>query len=676
MPEQSQGEQYQEIESKFFSYQTAKRINDQTKDLRKKKGKTSPSFIDEVDNKSTKIKKNVDSFARNIENSEEEFKKKYPNEVSKVKNKLKSYKNQAKTQLSSLVDLSIKTFDKPSGSDSITEVRNIFIRTVRKSKSRIQNFLTEEVKKTLGCSQEQTYTPSPVYIPVSSIDIFGYTLQYSPFDFPGSLLYENTPFNPNLRPYSFNRELRHRLDNQGLSYFQEYNTQFIGISNQELFNITYVNKDGDNNDGDFYKVELKNRVTGTNVFEFIGDYYSTIDILNLKEFYTNVLNALTGAIDFNRGFGYDDSREQYKWEIIVQRILGMCFDNKQEIDVSGVGKMDSLDQADENFDELDEIDELLIEEKIKNFLDGVIEYADCGNITFPINNTLLPNLLDPFNDNNLVTSNPDFLAQSMLESLANNPEWKARIPNSINLSAVINKEFLRIVLLSIVNTILSPKHLFPLVVMQKALNAKASTPQDKSQFVRFYRKFLMNLISKISTIFVEELLIEIKKNFKSVVQSLVTSQAQEILNKKKKNVATIITAINIGLTIAAGIRDYRRCQSVVDELKRLLSLTQRLIGINPAQNPLWNRLSFYKPGMSATSMMTRYIESLESNGIDTGDLPNGQPNLALINKKSEMQAHMDEQAENGRVSVGMSSVDVYGLLSGGAPIINLWGTME
>ena len=73
MPEQSQGEQYQEIESKFFSYQTAKRINDQTKDLRKKKGKTSPSFIDEVDNKTTKIKKNVDSFTRNIENSEEEI---------------------------------------------------------------------------------------------------------------------------------------------------------------------------------------------------------------------------------------------------------------------------------------------------------------------------------------------------------------------------------------------------------------------------------------------------------------------------------------------------------------------------------------------------------------------------------------------------------------------------
>ena len=80
--------------------------------------------------------------------------------------------------------------------------------------------------------------------------------------------------------------------------------------------------------------------------------------------------------------------------------------------------------------------------------------------------------------------------------------------------------------------------------------------------------------------------------------------------------------------------------------------------------------------MSATSLLTRYIEELDQNGMDTGDLPDGSPNVALINKKSDYQSQMDELAENGKVSVAINSIDVYGLTSGGAPIINLFGNLE
>ena len=128
--------------------------------------------------------------------------------------------------------------------------------------------------------------------------------------------------------------------------------------------------------------------------------------------------------------------------------------------------------------------------------------------------------------------------------------------------------------------------------------------------------------------------------------------------------------------MAAAVEDYRRCQNVIDELKRLLSLAQRLIVLNGTTNPLWNSLSSYKPGMSATSLLTRYIEELDQNGMDTGDLPDGSPNAALINKKSDYQSQMDELAENGKVSVAINSIDVYGLTSGGAPIINLFGNLE
>lgn len=659
------GEEYKNIEQKADSYKVANRLNKQQKQLRKNTNASVSNFSDNLDKKEAGFKKSLD---------------KYKAERDVLKNKAKSYKTQGKNQINSLIDLAIGSVDSPSGSDATKEIRNLFVRAIKNTRARIKNLLNEEVVKSLGCTQEQQFTLQPIYIPVESIDIFGYTLQYSPEETPGIYLYENLPFNPNtnpnVKPYSFNRELYNRLQNSE-SYLKQYNKYFTGPSGQPLFNITYVTTDDKNNDGQFYKVELQNRFTGNKIVDFIGEYYSSIDVVSIKEIYTNVLNAMTNSISFSKKFVDNDQREQKKWEIVIQRILGMCWDNKQEIDVSGVGKLDPLDQIDSDLLDFDDIDNASIEDSVKNFVAGVTEFLDCGSIKFPISSDLLPKLLEPFNDENLVNSNPDFLADNMLNELASNPEWKAKLPEFPFLNIAINKEFLRVALQAVINTLLSPKHLFPLVVMNKSLNSEQQPAQTFEDFVRYYKKFLMNLISNISAIFVEELLKEIKKNYKRITQDLLESQVQEILSKRKKSVASIITAINIGLTLAATIRDYRRCQNVIDELNRLLNLSQRLIRLTRGTtNPIWNTLAVFKPGMSTTSLMTRYLQEVGVLGVDTGDMPDGSPNTGLLAQRQSYQATMDEIAENSKVSIGINSADVYALGSGGAPIINLYGNLE
>lgn len=231
MPEQSNSEQYQEVESKFFSYQNAVTINNNSKELRKKKGKTQPTFIDQTEAKRQNIRKGVDSFDKNINNKEAEFKNKFNKEIADTKNKLKNFKSQGKSQLNSLVDLSINSLDRPSSNDAVKEVRGIFIRTIRQTKERVKKLLQQEVVSSLGCSQEQQYKPGPIFIPVQSIDIFNKTLQFSPDSPPGQYLYENKPFNPyrnpTANPYSFNRELYQRLQNTE-SYDTEYGVKFKG----------------------------------------------------------------------------------------------------------------------------------------------------------------------------------------------------------------------------------------------------------------------------------------------------------------------------------------------------------------------------------------------------------------------------------------------------------------
>jgi hypothetical protein len=255
-------------------------------------------------------------------------------------------------------------------------LRNTFIQTVNRTKERIQQVLTQETISALGCSQEQNYeTNKSLYIKVQSVDVFGKTLQTNPNTSPGKYIYEVKPFSPRQQPYSFNKELYNRLQNPGKSYKDEYNTNFLGVTAQELFNITYVKDpipvDKPQLYGDYYKVELSPRVSGVKIVDFLNDYYNSIDILNFNELYSNVLNLLTGSVSMKLKTGEDDLRKQTEFEKILQRILGLCFDNKQEIDVSGSGKLDALDQIDDSFFVLSPKEMVEVENKVKKVLENV-----------------------------------------------------------------------------------------------------------------------------------------------------------------------------------------------------------------------------------------------------------------------------------------------------------------
>jgi hypothetical protein len=548
-------------------------------------------------------------------------------------------------------------------------LRNTFIQTVNRTKERIQQVLTQETISALGCSQEQNYeTNKSLYIKVQSVDVFGKTLQTNPNTSPGKYIYEVKPFSPRQQPYSFNKELYNRLQNPGKSYKDEYNTNFLGVTAQELFNITYVKDpipvDKPQLYGDYYKVELSPRVSGVKIVDFLNDYYNSIDILNFNELYSNVLNLLTGSVSMKLKTGEDDLRKQTEFEKILQRILGLCFDNKQEIDVSGSGKLDALDQIDDSFFVLSPKEMVEVENKVKNVLENVVQYRDCGAISLPVNVDSNLSLLDKFLNPDVNASNADRIAQDLLNEIAKNPDWKINFPNLPDLSVTINTEFLNLIPIAITNSLLSPKHLFPLMVMSKALQKEyVDDIEDLQDFLREFKKFIINLQSKISAIFVEELVKQIRKNIKDLMQTIVQQTTNELLNKKAK---IILASINLALTLAAAIEDYRRCKSIIDELQKMLSLTLQIRSLaGNSVPPLINYLANLKPGMSPTSMLTRFVDKLEEAGVPTGDLPDGSPNLGLIIQQSFNQSLIDEIAENGKTDVTITGIEVADLSTKG-----------
>jgi hypothetical protein len=715
MAEETPSEGHDKVRKKINVYKTAVDVNKKQKELKKKKKETNTT----VDEYEGKFKSKIESYTKKTKDAPKQFKEAARNQLSQLietfkmsasdgedpssnsetetidVNKLKKEEaelekelktEQAKTPKPDARIAEIKSqlseLDKQIGKANFSQLktdsaknatealRNTFIQTVNRTKERLQQVLFNETVSALGCSQEQNYeTNKPLYIKVSSIDVFGKTLQTDPNTSPGQYIYEVNPFNPKKRPYSFNRELYNRLQNPGKSYKEEYNVNFLGATNQELFNITYVKDPTPIGKpqlyGDYYKVELSPRVSGEKVVDFLNDYLNSIDILNFNELYSNVLNLLTGSISIKLKTGEDDLRSQTEFEKILQRILGLCFDNKQEIDVSGSGKLDPLDQIDDSFFVLSPREMVEVENKVKNVLESVVQYRDCGTLSLPVNADANLGLLDKFLNPDVNASNADRIAQDLLNEIAKNPEWKIRFPRlPDNLDDIINTEFLELIPIAITNSLLSPKHLFPLMVMAKALqNEYVDDIETLQDFLREFKRFIINLQSKISGIFVEELVKQIRKNIKDLMQSIVTQTTNELLNKKAK---IILASINLALTLAAAIEDYRRCKSIIDELQKMLSLTAQIRGLAGNSVPtLINYLANLKPGMSPTSLLTRFIDKLEDAGVPTGDLPDGSPNLSLIIQQSFNQSLIDEIAENGKTDVTITGIEVADLSAKG-----------
>ena len=142
-----------------------------------------------------------------------------------------------------------------------------------------------------------------------------------------------------------NKELYNRIQNITQPFSTQYSSDYVGASQQELFDISYVEQDGSGNPGNFFKVTLTNRVTGNKIKDFLKDYYKTISVIDFKNIFANLMNILTGAISIEKGDGENDIGELQKLFLILQRVLGLCFDGTKEIDVSGIAKTSELDNV-------------------------------------------------------------------------------------------------------------------------------------------------------------------------------------------------------------------------------------------------------------------------------------------------------------------------------------------
>ena len=326
-------------------------------------------------------------------------------QLNALGDKKQRLQTQVKNQFDELIDLfKLSMPSNPVGkSKSVDFLLKQILLASQNTKSRISEVFVEESIKVAGCSQEQTFDgnddnlgPNKLYVRVNQIDLFK-VLNKSPDEGNNKLLYElNLPVNGQ-HPYSMDRELYNRIQNEGFSFSEEYGSDYIGSSNNPLMDIRYVTsyvQNGTTFYGNFYEITLRNRNNSNRISDFLRDYYKSIDMLNFDGLMVKIMNSLTNFIDISAKLSTSDKEEQSKFEKIVQRILGICFDNNQEIDVSGNAKNSALDTINQSFFEMSPMDLRNIENNVNNMVMGVTEFEDCGNVKLPVNTQYISDSLD------------------------------------------------------------------------------------------------------------------------------------------------------------------------------------------------------------------------------------------------------------------------------------------
>lgn len=602
-----------------------------------------------------KIKSDIKSISSQANSSFEEANKDVANSLDKLTEEKNRLQKQVQTQFEQL--LKIFTLNRGSGSSTNKYLKTAFTKTLFKIKPEIEEILINTVISTIGCSQQQQYQGNQsLYIPVPSVD-FKFLLKIDPNAKAGKVKYEKQKdLSTGDIKYPMNRQLYQRISEQGVLY------SFNGASGQNLFDITYEPADNLGQPGDWFKVDLKNRVNGGNkISDFLRDYYRRMSVVEITNIFAQLMDQITGAVSFNANLGLKELEEQTKFSRLLQRAMGLCFDSRSEIDVSGNSKIGELDNLDDDFFEFTNLDLLQISQEVTNIQNNAVEFEGCDNIKFPVNSIQIMDSLDQLNS---IEGEGDELVNAinnLTSTFTNNPELNG-IGLDLNVKLSLDFSFIKELPKALVTSLLTPKIMLPIFVMIKALNPNDNIEiRSLTDFAKKYKSFFIEITTKIGGLFVKELFRMLKKDITILIRSIATDLAKERAIKKY---ALIINLIGILIQIAKIINDWRQCKNIIDQLLGLFSGSGGIPSFNKTSIPLPLLLAAPAlPGYSANRAFINQIEQLQKLGLPTGPLPDGSPNLGLIAGFAALQGQAKELNENAKMEFAIPPLPVAGVVT-------------
>jgi len=644
---------------------------------------------------------------------------KLSSQLNSISNKQKRFERNVPNSMDQLLNLLGLTSG--TGQQSTKFIRNLILQTAVKIEPEVKKIIQEESLKAVGCSQEQTYNGIPlstlnlqtltqvpvnqsIFVPIQSLDLITLAngmLKQNVNSPVGKIVYEKDlpdTTKPLYKNYGgkigfpMNRALWDLTQSINQSFRQKYGNFYLGTSGQPLMDIQYSTTNEFGVTGNYFKVGLIDRSGNTatstgftqnnKISEFLSDYFSTVKLFEPKDIGLQIVQFLSKFISMQAQFGSGEISNQSKFYTIAARILGLCFDSRREIDVSGISKIAELDGVDDRFFELTEVDLRNLDLDLSNVQNGVVEFVECDNVKLPINFQNLTNqfleFVDTFSGQTL--DEQVLTIEKIVDSISQNPDWKIYGNLNFQAGSALSQNLIKNIAIAVVSAALSPKVLLPIFVMLQVVESQAKNNYnqavtsantvittattinsqvnnvitDSVSFLKKFKKFSIEVITKIGGIFIRTLFELLKKDILRLVGLIIEDISNSSRNKRTKQILRYVgIATQLASEIVSGISDYRKCKSLLDNINNLINIING-IPRRRSKIPLALAiLSDFLPGESPERATINTIKYLQSLGIPTGVLPDGSPNLQLLYTLATHKGRSDEQAENG-VS------DVYG----------------
>jgi hypothetical protein len=616
---------FSKVKKKVSATQKYKEVDKDIQDLKKKNGESFETAKKETAEQLSNAKKKVDKFENTIRDKKNQF-----------------------DELLDLTKLLSTSGEKSGDTKTVKYLKKVFVTALQQIIPQLDDILNELAVKAIGCSEDQQYQPnSSIYLKVKSIDFTDF-LKEDPDSNVGKIMYEKNQPQYGSFPFSMNKELYGRIQDIGVPYSVPAGTDYIGKSTQSLFDITYVesyiNSQNQTITGNFYKIDFAPRQNNL-VTEFIEDYYKTVKVVDFKNIFAQLMNQLTGAISIEKGTGDGMLEDLNKILLILKRLLGLCFDSNKEIDVSGTAKVSEFDKVDDSFFEFSEIDLRIIESKVSDIKNGVVEFEDCDVLKLPVDSGSIVDAISTLNFVEGTNNNNQINAAVELTNVVTEKFF----PVQVNIDLNFLKEFPK----ALVMAVLTPKIVLPIMAMAKSLGKEfVDEINSYMDFAKKLKEFFADFVTKVTALFIKILFEIVKKDIKALIKNIINNVVKE---KTKKYTDMILSLTALLVQIANIIKDFRECKSIINQLVALLSNIQSFTNQLPLPLLLASKL---RKGYSKTGAFLRVIQNFEELGLPTGPMPDGSPNLMLAAVKSVIDGMDDEMTENGRSDIGIPVLSV------------------
>jgi hypothetical protein len=263
------------------------------------------------------------------------------------------------------------------------------------------------------------------------------------------------------------------------------------------------------------------------------------------------------------------------------------------------------------------------------------------------------------------------IQSTFVSNLKSNLSPNILIP-SLQLKLAVDTELLKAIPKAMFASILSPKILIGFYIMFAATTSKYRdilyNLKNSLDFSIFFRKLFINFSSRVMAKFIKILVDEVKKEIILLLRTIILQLKKNVQTKK---IAIILQLLTISGLIIKLIGDYRRCQSILDEIRDIINvaLTGSKLDIPSILLPL----ARFRTGFSETRANLNIIKEFQRFGIPTGPMPDGQPNLTLQSFFSANQGIEKERYTNSYTKIFNISPPSVGLIVNGTPPYTSYG---